>query len=138
LKIAVGVNATPSFNPADRFWPKLAKRGGQPFVGALDYVGLDFFPDVFRPLPTPDFPGAVAGVVGHFRDALSAAGIPATVPIRITENSWPTGPNRSPERQAEVLEAIVRAVYDLRERLNVTHYEFFALRDAVDDVAGGL
>ena len=29
-------------------------------------------------------------------------------------------------------------VYDLRERLNVTHYEFFALRDAVDDVAGGL
>jgi hypothetical protein len=138
LKIAVGVNATPSFNPADTFWPTLVQTGGPAFVAALDYVGLDFFPDVFRPLPTPDFRSAVEHVVGHFRNSLTAAGIPATVPIRITENGWPTSPTRSPERQAEVLEAIIRAVHDLRERQNVTHYEFFALRDAVGAMPGGL
>jgi hypothetical protein len=93
-------------------------------------VGLDFFPDVFRPLPTPDFRSAVEAVVGHFRRTLSAAEIPATVPIRITENGWPTGPGRPPERQAEVLEAVIRAIHDLASRFNVTHYELFALRDA--------
>jgi hypothetical protein len=138
LRLAVGVNAAPSFNPEDRFWPTLVERGGPDFVAALDYVGLDFFPDVFRPLPTPDFPGAVEGVVGHFRNALSAVGIPEALPIRITENGWPTSPSRSPRRQAEVLEAIVRAIHGLRERLNVTHYEFFALRDAVSGARDAL
>ncbi len=87
----MGVNATPSFNPADRHWQRLVDRGGPAWVAALDYVGLDFFPDVFRPLPTPDFRTAVEEVVGHFRASLSAVGIPARVTIRITENGWPTG-----------------------------------------------
>lgn len=138
LHVAVGVNATPSFNPADRYWPTLMDRGGPAFLEALDYVGLDFFPDVFRPLPTPDFRTAVAGVVGHFRSTLSAVGIPAKVPIRITENGWPTGANRSPERQAEVLEAIVRATCSVAWRFNVTHYELFALRDAAAGAPGAL
>ena len=59
LEVAVGINATPSFNPADPFWPTLTKRGGAAFVTAVDYIGLDFFPDVFRRLPTPDFRSAV-------------------------------------------------------------------------------
>jgi hypothetical protein len=138
LAFAIGINATPSFNPADRYWPSLVERGGSAFVSALDYVGLDFFPDVFRPLPTTDFRAAVEGVLGHFRATLSAAGIPATLPLRITENGWPTGPGRPPERQAEVLEAIVRAVDDLRLRFNVTHYELFALRDSLAGPESGL
>jgi len=137
LDIAVGTNATPSFNPADRYWPALMNRGGSAFLSALDYVGLDFFPDVFRSLPTPDFRTAVEAVVGSFRGNLSAVGIPATLPIRISENGWPTGPGRPPARQAEVLEAIVRAICDLRSRFNVTHYEFFALRDAPTRRSGG-
>jgi hypothetical protein len=138
LSIAVGVNATPSFIPSDPHWPTLMQRGGPAFLAALDYVGLDFFPDVFRPLPTPDFRTAVEAVVGHFRRTLTAVGIPESLPIRITENGWPTGPGRSPERQAEVLEAIIRAIHDLRERLNVTHYELFALRDAGSGASAAL
>jgi hypothetical protein len=137
LKVALGINATPSFNPADRYWPALMDRGGSAFLEALDYVGLDFFPDVFRPLPTPDFRTAVEAVIGQFRSTLSAVGVAATLPIRITENGWPTGPGRSPERQAEVLEAIVRAICDVESRFNVTHYEFFALRDALGGTSGG-
>jgi hypothetical protein len=69
-------------------------------------------------------------VLTHFRQVnLVAANIPAAVPIRVTENGWPTGPGRSAARHAEVLETIVRTVHRLRTKLNITHYEFFLLRD---------
>jgi hypothetical protein len=67
---------------------------------------------------------------------LPAAGIPDSVPIRVTENGWPTGKNpftgieRSYTRQAEVMETIIVTIYDLRTKYNISHYEFFGLRDA--------
>lgn len=138
-RIAVGVNAAPSFDPADRFWSELVERGGEELCASLDYVGIDFFPDVFRPLPTATFRDAVVGVLTHFRNTLVSAGIAPTTPLRVTENGWPTGPKRPAERQAEVLEQVVRAVHAERRRLNVTHYEYFGLRDAdnADDAVLG-
>lgn len=130
LAIDVGVAFSPSFNPDDRFWPNVSQRVTPAFLSSLDYVGLDFFPDVFRPLPTPDVETAVAGVLTHFRTAnLETGGIPASVPIRVTEHGWPTGEGRPPERQADVLERVVRTIDRCRERLNVTHYVCFMLRD---------
>lgn len=64
------------------------------------------------------------------------AKIPNTVAIRITENGWPTGENhitkieRTEEKQAEVLETVIRKIYKLKEELNISHYELFGLRDA--------
>jgi hypothetical protein len=130
LNVRVGFNATPSFDPADNFWQGLATRISPAFLDALDYVGLDFFPDVFRPVAPADLRPAVEGVLTHFRNVnLAASGIPASVPVCVTENGWPTGPGRPDERQADVLETVVRAVHGLRAALNITHYEFFALRD---------
>jgi hypothetical protein len=142
LAIQVGFNATPSL-PGNDFWPSMAALANASFVDALDYVGFDFFPDVFRPLPPgPDgapmaLRDAVAGVLAGFRTvSLASANIPASVPIHITENGWPTSPARSYERQADVLEAIVRAVDECRAELNITHYEYFDLRDADSSSAG--
>jgi hypothetical protein len=134
-QLQIGFNATPSFDPSHGFWQDIGARGGARFVEALDYVGLDFFPDVFRPVAPDGEPGdlrqMVFLVLQAMRDAwLPAAGIPASVPIHITENGWPTSPIRSARRQAESLEIIVRAIYEHRARLNVTHYEHFDLRDA--------
>jgi hypothetical protein len=70
-------------------------------------------------------------------EVLPIAGIGPGTPIRICENGWPTGPGRTPERQADVLETILRAVHARREELNVTHWELFALRDA-DSANDGL
>ena len=57
-------------------------------------------------------------------------GIPATVPMRIEENGWPTQPPaRSYERQADALRLMVRAVHDFRGTYNVTDYRWFNLRD---------
>lgn len=137
----VGFNATPSFT--NDFWLRLAEVADAAFVADLDYVGFDFFPDVFRPLPGAAdgspmaLEDAVAGVLANFRTAsLAAANIPATVPIHITENGWPTSPQRPYARQAQVLETIVRTVHAHRAELNITHYEYFGLRDASSDSPG--
>ena len=130
FEFKVGFAATPSFNPADDFWAELAYRSTPAFSEALDYVGLDFYPDVFRPVPAGQLAAAVEGVLTHFRrHNLVEAGIGAAVPVRVTENGWPTGPGRSPDRQAEVLETVVRTIYGLRQTLNISHYEYFLLRD---------
>lgn len=96
----------------------------------LDYVGLDFFPDVFRPVAR----GRVAAVTEavlreHRENVLAPAGLSA-IPLRITENGWPTGPGRSPERQAEVIEAVVTAAAQNADPLGLTGYTHFSLRDA--------
>jgi hypothetical protein len=70
-------------------------------------------------------------VLTHFRHTnMAAANIPAPVPVHITENGWATGPDCSYERQAIVLERIIRILHEYRGKLNFTHYELFDLRDA--------
>jgi hypothetical protein len=133
--IQVGFNATPSFNPAEGFWPSLAALVTPAFLDALDYVGLDFFPDVFRPLAPDGEPGdlcsSVAAVLRGYREVnLAIGGIPPAVPIHIGENGWPTGANWPEARQAAVLEMVVRTIYEHRAACNTTHYTYFDLRDA--------
>ncbi|MFJ5774637.1 hypothetical protein [Streptomyces sp. NPDC093094] len=136
--VAVGFNAVPTFNPADTFWPELGALADDRFRQSLDYVGLDFFPDVFRPVPAEQLTQAVTAVLTAFRRTdLHRAGIPGSVAIRVCENGWPTGPGRDEQRQAAVLETVVRTVAALSADLNIDGYSFFALRDA-DSAAEGL
>ena len=132
LQIQVGFNAVPSFNPNDDFWHELAGLVDPEFLEALDYAGFDFYPDVFRPLPASmTIQEAVSGVLTQFRNvSLPTAGIPATVPIHITENGWPTSESRSQEQQAKRIEEVIRTIAQKKEELNITHYEFFDLLDA--------
>ena len=140
---AIGFAVVPAADPAavdrpvadpavDGFWGRVREVGGSSFGAALDYAGIDIYPDVFGPRVSLDaLPGTVERLLRDFRERdLAAAGISASVPIRICENGWPTGPDRSEARQAEVLETIVRTVHRLRAELNVTHWELFTLRDA--------
>lgn len=136
--LAVGFNAVPTFDPADTFWTELAARADARFLESLDYVGLDFFPDVFRPIPANQLAAAVTAVLTAFRRTdLPRAGVPETVAIRVCENGWPTGSDRPEQRQAAVLETVVRTVATLAADLNIDGYSFFALRDA-DSSADGL
>ena len=91
---------------------------GEPLVESLDYVGLDVFPDVFLPLAPDGQPGdlrsSVIGVLETMRSVwLPAAGIPDRVPLHITEHGWPTGAGRYPERQAQVLDTVIRTIHDI-------------------------
>lgn len=142
--IQVGFNATPSFDPNDDFWPSMAALGSPAFIEALDYVGLDFFPDVFRPLPRLadgsilPLEDAVAGVLTQFRTVNLRDGcIPATIPMHITENGWPTSPSRSYTQQAQVLETILRVIDSQRQALNIAYYAYHGLRD-IDSTSSAL
>ncbi len=134
LPVKIGFNSTPTFGPSEEFWAAIGLLGGKDFGDSLDYVGLDFFPDVFRPAAPDGEPGdlrtAVTGVLTAMRQNwLPAAGIPPTVPIHIAEHGWPTGPGRSVEQQCVVLEKVVRTIHEAREQLNIERYTLFSLRD---------
>jgi hypothetical protein len=135
LNIPVGFNATPDFNPNKKFWKEIAALAGPSFYQALGYVGLDFFPDVFRPIPNSDQEGVleevIKNIVAYYRNTdLAQAGISPEIPLHITENGWPTSEGRSEAKQADRIETIVRVLYKFREEFKITHYELFGLRDA--------
>jgi hypothetical protein len=147
--VKVGLNSTPTFGPSANFWPNLAATAeagaAQPknFVESLDYVGLDFFPDVFRPAAPDGRPGDIASstiaVLETMRNVwLPSAGIPPTAAIHITEHGWPTGPERSAARQAEVLEKVIRTVAAQTTRLNIHRYTLFSLRDVAAETPENL
>ena len=132
--VKVGFNSTPTFGPGAEFWSGIGTLGGREFHHSVDYVGLDFFPDVFRPAAPDGQPGdireSVRIVLETLRNQwLPAAGLGSRVPIDVAEHGWPTGPARSYERQAEVLETVIREVWQDRHRLNIARYTLFDLRD---------
>ncbi|NEA41346.1 hypothetical protein [Streptomyces sp. SID11385] len=134
LHLRTGFNTTPLFGPAAGFVADLVREGGEDFTTALDYIGLDFFPDVFRPIPPAEFTAAVSGLLRHHREAVLAPAGLAGLPLHLTEHGWPTGPDRSPRRQAEIVEAVVRLA---AAEPGVAAYTHFALRDA-DSTRPGL
>ncbi|MEC0271419.1 hypothetical protein [Paenibacillus anseongense] len=139
LQVQIGFGSVPEGPMAvPHFWEGLAELGGRPFLDALDFVGHNFYVDVFEePLHLDEIADSVERTLRNLRESsLIKAGIPATIPIRVTENGWPTGQNpftqneRTYEQQASVLERVIRTVYGLHPELHITHYELFGLRDA--------
>ena len=128
--LKVGCNSSPLFGPGATFFAELTKAGGGQFVADLDYIGLDFFPDVFRPIAPASLDGAIQALLEvHRRDRLVPAGL-GHLPLVITEHGWPTGPGRTPERQAEVLAAVIDVISRNAQALNITGYTHHTLRDA--------
>jgi hypothetical protein len=120
------------------FWERLAQAADEAFLRSVDFVGHNFYVDVFEeePVAIGQIPAVVDSILSALRTRMSELGLPPTVPIRVTENGWPTGINpvtsrvRSAEQQSKVLETIIRAISDQRQNHNVSHYSLFGLRDA--------
>src|SRR5690606_11104995 len=125
-----GGNPTPPLGASRGVYDQLVALGGRALIDGLAYIGLDMFPDVFRPVPNGDIRAATQGLLEyHRREILTGAGL-GHLPMRITEHGWPTGGDRSPGRQADVLRDVIETVVAEHERLNIDAYELFALRDA--------
>ena len=94
LPIDVGFGSVPQSPVAlPGFWAGLAAAASPEFAGSVDFVGHNFYVDVFEdPVELAEIPGRVEEILRSLRtEHLAAAGIPALVQIRVTENGWPTG-----------------------------------------------
>ena len=136
--LEIGFNWAYRLDPATEtsFWQGVRDRGGREFVESLDWIGLDAYPGTVFP-PAESEGGERDGIVNGMsalRCYARIPGIPETVPMKVEENGWPTQPPaRSYEKQATVLELMVRAVHDFRGTYNVTDYRWFNLRDGDTD-----
>jgi len=117
----------------DAFWAYLRDHGGKKFVDALDWIGLDAYPGTF--FPPAEAPGrerdGMVNAMSTIRCYAAGAGIPMSKPIHIEENGFPTSPSpdRSEQRQVDVMKTLVNAVNDFRGTYNVSDYRWFNLRD---------
>src|SRR5699024_10615427 len=72
----------------------LSIEGNDKFVKYVDFIGHNFYVDVFgeQTLALQEVPSVVEHTLRSLREVdLVKAGIPNSVPIRITENGWSTG-----------------------------------------------
>jgi hypothetical protein len=134
-QLRIGFNWAYRTDPASEtsFWQALRDRGGQQFGRSLDYIGLDVYPGTFFPPAESDMNGyrdAMVNAMSAIRCYATIPSIPASVPIEIGENGWPTFPGRSYEDQANTLRVMVQAVHDFRGTYNVRDYRWFNLRDS--------
>lgn len=128
--LRIGTNTTPLFGESAGFYSALVAIGGDQLIDDLDYVGLDMFPDVFRRIGDASVRTGTAGLLRHHRqNVLAPAGL-GHCALHVTEHGWPTGPDRSPDRQAAVIREVIETVLDARDELNIAAYELFSLRDA--------
>jgi hypothetical protein len=117
----------------DAFWAYLRDHGGPEFVNSLDWIGLDAYPGTF--FPPAEAPGeerdGMVNAMSSLRCFAARAHIPESKPIHIEENGFPTSdsPDRSEQRQVEVMRTLVKAVDDFRGTYNVSDYRWFNLRD---------
>jgi hypothetical protein len=117
----------------DSFWTYLGTHGGPAFAAAVDWVGLDAYPQTF--FPPADTPGgerdAVINALSVMRDCyLPEAGITERAPIYVEENGYPTGPGRSEDAQRQTMQTMITAFHDYRGTYHVSDYRWFNLRDA--------
>lgn len=130
---ALGFTTASDMSPAAKlFWQRVALRNETAFKSAVDFAGLTMYPGGFveQSPSSVELAQRTTDMLTCYRAQLLAAGIPETVPIRVCECGWPTGPGRSEQDQAEALCTIVDTVAGLRGDLHITHWELFTLRDA--------
>jgi hypothetical protein len=140
LALPIGFGSVPESQVSvPGFWEQLGKTGGSRFLDSVDFVGHNFYIDVFndKSFSLDEVSAATEHTLRELREkSLKEAGIPFSVPIRVTENGWPTGKNpivnmeRPFSQQAKVLETVIRTVHRLHNELNISHYVLFGLRDA--------
>lgn len=132
LDMEIGFNVAAEAPTA--FWRRLRAEGGPSFGQAVDWVGVDLYPQTWTSTGKRGPKAAAAAMRAELRRlrraALPAAGIPRRAQLHVSENGFPTGPSRDEIEQAELLTAAIEAVAAVRRDYGVSDYRWFGLRDA--------
>lgn len=128
VTIGIGVNGAGMADPD--FWSRMVDALGPDSTSRLDFIGLDMFPDVFRPIPEEKVGAGAQFLVRTLRSITRDVGISEHTQIHVTETGWPTGQTRDEDKQARILQVVAEAVLSTGE---VSVYELFSLRDGITD-----
>jgi hypothetical protein len=116
------------------FWRRLREQGRRSFGRAVDWVGVDLYPQTWTSTGDRGPRAAAAAMRAELRRlrrvALPIAGIPRRARLHVSENGFPTGATRDGNEQAELLAAAIEAVASVRRSYGVSDYRWFSLRDA--------
>jgi hypothetical protein len=114
------------------FWQAIAAapptfRAALGFVGVDDYPG-SFYPPVIAPTSSPgtELDKALATVRQCW---MAQAALPASVPIWLTENGYPTNQGHTEAQQDAALRDMVAVAHAEAGAYNLTDYRWFNLRD---------
>jgi hypothetical protein len=135
-QVGIGFNWAYAVGPGEAtFWSRLGRVGGATFRRSLDWIGLDIYPRTWGPTVEGSLTAATRKAVLASLRALRGrylplAGIPARVPLHISENGYPTGPGRTEAMQVTAMKAAVSTVFANRSIYGVTDFRWFDLRDA--------
>jgi hypothetical protein len=133
-QLKIGFNWAFRTDPAreQAFWTEIGTQGGERFVRSLDWVGLDAYPGtIFPPVEAPGgYRDGMVNALSSLRECyLPIASIPASVPIHVEENGYPTVEPARYAEQVVAMREMVGAVDEFRGTYNATDYRWFDLRD---------
>ena len=134
-QLAIGFNWAYSLDSGETaFWKRIG-RGGRAFRNSLDWVGLDVYPGTWGPKLEGDLATETTKTMLNALKALRSrympmAGLSSSVPLRVSESGYPTGPGRTQAMQVTVMQAAVSTVNANRSTYHITDFRWFDLRDA--------
>jgi hypothetical protein len=108
------------------FVQDLAQRGGLPFVGSVQFIGISLYPGTWGPGTGRPYEDAVDALRSS-RASVSAVREFASLPLDLLEVGAPLVDERD---QAARLDAFVRAALDWQQRLNLGQFLWFDLCDS--------
>lgn len=87
VNIGIGVNGAGLADP--NFWSRMVDALGPDSTSRLDFIGLDMFPDVFRPIPEEKVAAGVQFLFRTLRSVTRDAGISEHTPIHVPRRAGP-------------------------------------------------
>jgi hypothetical protein len=115
------------------YWQEIGARGNEAFRRAVDYVGLQVYPQLVWP-PAP-LPGRSAGdemveaLTLMRRCYMPKAGLGDRVDLWVTENGYATNLGRTEASQDAALGSTLEMVHRYSGALGISDYRWFNLRD---------
>ena len=135
-RLKLGFNWAYHTGPGEKaFWRYLGEHGGARLTAAVDWIGLDVYPGTWGPTIAGELATGVHDFMLQAIRTLRATYMPladigGSVPIRVCEGGYPTGPGRSDAAQVTVMRSLVRAVLEASRTYNISDFRWFDLRDS--------
>ncbi len=113
------------------YWHDLRARGGNRFIRAVDWLGVDAYPGTFLPTASTQaqLRDGLLTALATARCLATTAGFPRTTPLHIEETGWPTSATRTEAEQADAARVLLDTAHRYAGTYGLRDMRWFNLRD---------